>query len=85
MDKLPLYKEGWQPVVDALRHGKFFSSTGEVLIPEFTVDGKSTGEEITNGGKKSVVNFKLKWTFPMNYVEIISGDGRKVLPQNVFR
>lgn len=78
LDKLPAYKNGWQPVVDALDKGQFFSSTGEVLIPEFTVDGKSTGEELTVAGRKSNITFKLTWTFPMHYAEIISGDGQKV-------
>ncbi len=84
IDKLPRYKEGWQPVVDALRHGKFFSSTGEVLIPEFTVDRKSTGEEIANGSKNSTVSFKLKWTFPMNYAEIILRRWPEGIPRTYF-
>lgn len=83
MDRLPEYKNGWQPVVDALRQGKFFSSTGEVLIPEFTVDGRSTGEELSVDGKKSTVTFRLRWTFPMNYAEIISGDGRQVYRERI--
>lgn len=83
LDKLPRYKDGWQPVTDALRNGKFFSSTGEILIPEFTVDGKSTGEEISKTSGKSTVIFKLQWTFPMNYAEIISGDGRKVYRERI--
>jgi hypothetical protein len=78
IDKLPDYKSGWQSIVDALQQGKFFSSAGEVLIPQFTVDGKSTGDEVSSDGKKSNIAFKLKWTFPMNYAEIISGDGEKV-------
>jgi hypothetical protein len=84
LDKLPEYKNGWQPVVDALDHGKFFSSTGEVLIPEFTVNGKTTGEEISVTGNKSTVNFKLSWTFPMHYAEIISGDGTKVYRERIL-
>jgi hypothetical protein len=83
MDKLPDYKNGWQSIVDALQQGKFFSSTGEVLIPEFTVDGISTGEEVFIGAKKSTITFKLKWTFPMNYAEIISGDGEKVYRERI--
>jgi hypothetical protein len=83
IDKLPEFRDGWQPIVDALQQGKFFSSTGEVLIPEFTVDGKNPGEEITNNKKRSTVNFKLRWTFPMNYAEIISGDGEKVYRERV--
>jgi hypothetical protein len=79
LDKLPEYKAGWQPVVTALDRGQFFSSTGEVLIPEFTVDGKATGEELTlASGKKSTVTFNLTWTFPMHYAEIVSGDGARV-------
>lgn len=84
IDKLPDYKNGWQSIVDALQQGKFFSSTGEVLIPEFTVDGKSTGEEVSIDGKKSNLTFKLKWTFPMNYAEIISGDGEKVYRERIL-
>lgn len=83
LDKLPDYKNGWQPVVDALQQGRFFSSTGEVLIPEFTVDGKSSGDELRPESKRSKVSFKLKWTFPMNYAEIISGDGEKVYRERV--
>lgn len=83
LDKLPEFREGWQTVVDALQQGKFFSSTGEVLIPEFTVDGKSTGEEISINHKKSTVTFILKWTFPMNYAEIISGDGQRVYRERI--
>jgi hypothetical protein len=83
LDKLPEFKDGWKPVVDALQQGKFFSSTGEVLIPDFTVNGKSTGEEIALSGKASI-SFKLKWTFPMNYAEIISGDGTKVYREKIL-
>jgi hypothetical protein len=83
IDKLPDYKNGWQSIVDALQQGKFFSSTGEVLIPEFTVDGISTGEEVSIDGKKANISFKLKWTFPMNYAEIISGDGEKVYRERI--
>jgi hypothetical protein len=82
LDKLPEYKNGWQPIIDALQQGRFFSSTGEVLIPEFTVDGKSTGEEVP-AGKKSNIVFKLRWTFPMQYAEIISGDGEKVYRERI--
>jgi hypothetical protein len=83
IDKLPDYKDGWPSITNALQQGEFFSSTGEVLIPEFTVDGKSTGKEISIDGKKSTIAFKLKWTFPMNYAEIISGDGEKVYRERI--
>src|SRR6185436_13768052 len=40
LDAIPRFTSGWQPVLDALRAGKFFSTTGEVLIPKFSVGDK---------------------------------------------
>src|SRR3546814_15001974 len=42
---LPRYADGWQSVLGALRGGRFFTTTGEVLIPEFTIGGAKSGEE----------------------------------------
>ncbi len=77
LDKLPSFNKGWQPVVDAMQKGKFFSSTGEVLLPSFTINGKSTGETALLNNKKARVNFSVNWTFPLQYAMIISGDGKK--------
>ncbi|RZL06627.1 MAG: hypothetical protein EOO89_24180 [Pedobacter sp.] len=62
-----------------MQKGKFFSSTGEVLIPELTINNKVSGEKITldKSGSASI-KMKLNWTFPMNFIEVISGDGTKV-------
>jgi hypothetical protein len=79
LDKLPAYKGGWQTVIDALQHGKFFSTTGEVLIPQYRVNNKSSGDTAVlapNGD--ATISFDLQWTFPMQFAEIISGDGEKV-------
>ena len=84
LDKLPAYKDGWQSVVDALQHGKFFSTTGEVLIPRFTLNTKRAGDTVTlaeNGAAN--ISFNLRWTFPLNFAEIISGDGEKVYRQTI--
>lgn len=79
--KLPRYDDGWQPVLDALRGGEFFTTTGEVLIPEFKVGGKESGQTLALASDaKSTLEAKLEWTFPLAFAEIISGDG-----QNVFR
>jgi hypothetical protein len=40
LDRVPRFDAGWQPVLDALRGGRFFVTTGEILIPEFTVGAK---------------------------------------------
>jgi hypothetical protein len=47
LDRLPRFDEGWQPLLDSLRRGQFFVTTGEVHIPEFTVGGKRSGETLT--------------------------------------
>jgi len=74
---LPRHADGWAPVLDALRGGRFFTTTGEVLIPDFTIDGARSGEEAAFG-RNAVVRAKIEWTFPPAFAEIVSGDGDKV-------
>ncbi len=79
MDQIPAYNEGWKPVVDDMQHGKFFGTTGEVLMHELKVNGKISGETLSlNADGTADMRLKLSWTFPMNFVEVISGDGEKV-------
>ncbi len=81
LDELPKYSEGWKPVVEAMQQGKFFGTTGEVLMHELKVNGKLSGETLKlNADGTADIRLKLSWTFPMNFVEIITGDG-----ENVFR
>lgn len=81
MDTLPRFSEGWQPVLDAMEKGRFFSTTGEILIPLFTVNGKEVRDTVAlNESAKPDIQVQVDWTFPLNFVEIISGDG-----ENVFR
>ena len=84
LDKLPNYEEGWQPVLDAISKGKFFVSTGEVLIPAFTINGKGAGEtlKLTDKGDAKI-KVSLNWTFPLSFAEIISGDGKKVYRERI--
>ncbi len=84
LDKLPGFNDGWQPVLDAMRHGKFFTTTGEVLLPSFTVNGKGSNETIQlNQSGKAKVELEVNWTFPLNFAEIISGDGEKVFRERI--
>lgn len=84
LPKLPKYEEGWKPVLDVITQGKFFVSTGEVLIPAFNVNGKGAGETLKlNPSGKAQVKIDLNWTFPLNFVEIISGDGKKTYRNRV--
>jgi hypothetical protein len=85
LDRLPRFGDGWQPVLDALSAGRFFATTGEVLIPRFSLGGKRSGESLARGTNLSAVTVEadLEWTFPLAFAEIISGDGGKVHRQRV--
>jgi hypothetical protein len=61
--------DDYSPIVNALARGDFFVTSGEVLIPSFAVQG--TGETRT-------VVAEVEWTFPLDFVEVITGDGRHV-------
>lgn len=76
---IPRFEDGWQPILDALRAGQFFVSTGEVLIPHFSVGEKESGEILKLGSERpQVVEVELEWTFPLAFAEVISGDGTQV-------
>lgn len=74
---LPRHADGWAPVLDALRGGRFFTTTGEVLIPAFTIDGVASGGEAAFG-RSAVVRATFEWTFPPAFAEIVSGDGKRI-------
>lgn len=84
LDKLPEFKNGWQPVLDAMQKGRFFSSTGEILFPSFTVNGKGAGEtvQLDATGKANIV-LDVNWTFPLNFIEAIYGDGKQVYRKRI--
>ncbi len=80
----PRFDNGWQPVLDCLRAGQFFVTTGEVLIPTFMVEGASPGERaVLAGGGQVTVQIELDWTFPLDYAEIIMGDGLQTRRQRI--
>ncbi|MFL2856565.1 MAG: hypothetical protein ACJZ8E_09305 [Pseudohongiellaceae bacterium] len=77
LDEIPGYEDGWQSVVDALAKGEFFVTTGEVLIVDFSVEGMESGETI-NRNESAKLIADLEWTYPLSYMEIISGDGTTI-------
>ena len=85
LNTLPEFKNGWQPILDVLKSGNFFSTTGEILIPTFKVNGVEAGSTIeTNQNTKPVfVDFSVKWTFPLNFAELVTGDGKNVYRQRI--
>ena len=79
LPRLPRFEEGWQPILDALRAGQFFVTTGEVIVRDFTLGGKRSGEALSlKGEKQPELRVTLDWTFPLRFVEVISGDGAQV-------
>lgn len=69
LDRLPSFDEDWSPITRALREGHFFVTTGEVLFKRYAVEG-------SGAGARFVVD--LEWTFPLEFVEIVWGDGQNV-------
>ncbi len=84
MDRIPRYADGWQSVLDVLRDGRFFVTTGEVLLPKFTVGGKPSGDVLKlAAGERPELVAELKWTFPLAFAEVISGDGQQVYRERI--
>lgn len=84
LDKLPDYNQGWQPILDVMQQGKFFVTTGEIMLPAFTVNGKGAGEtlRLPADGKATIV-LDVNWTFPLTFAELISGDGKQVFREKI--
>jgi hypothetical protein len=76
LDRLPRFDQGWAPILEALRGGRFFTTTGEVLIPTCSFGGVESGGTAKAG--PTVFTAKIKWTFPLRFAEIVSGDGNRV-------
>jgi hypothetical protein len=84
LDRIPRFEDGWAPVLKVLRNGAFFISTGEILMPRFTIDGKQSGETLKlDKSGRAKLETELNWTFPMAFAEVISGDGKEVYRKQI--
>ena len=52
-----------------MRDGNFFVTTGEILIRNYSVAGT---------GNQRTITADVDWTFPLNFVEVVWSDGKKV-------
>ena len=68
LDRLPSFDEGWAPVTKALRAGRFFVTTGEVLLHDVSVEHSES---------EGVVVAEVEWTFPLEFAEVVWGDGER--------
>ncbi len=75
LDTLPRADESWSPILTALRDGDYFVTTGEILITNYAVEG---------AGDRRTVAADVQWTFPLEFVEVVWGDGtsidREIIP-----
>ncbi len=69
LDRLPRFDQGWTPIIEAMRAGNYFVTSGEVLFRKYGIEG--------TGARRTYVA-DVEWTFPLEFAEIVWGDGQKV-------
>jgi hypothetical protein len=68
LDRVPRFGEDWTPVLKAMRDGDFFVTSGEVLLTRAALDGT---------GAARTFHINVDYTFPLEFVELVWGDGEK--------
>lgn len=68
LDSLPTGND-YSSITGALKRGDYFVSTGEVLIPD---------HELTGSGAHAVFQAEVEWTFPLDFIEVVYGDGSHI-------
>jgi hypothetical protein len=66
LDRLPAF-DRWGAALAPLANGEFFTTTGEVLLPDVNLSSSSATE--------IVASVRALWTFPLRFAEIVWGDG----------
>jgi hypothetical protein len=66
LDRVPKFDEDWNPLLRSMRAGDFFVSSGEVLLRNWGVEGS---------GSHRTYNAEVEWTFPLEFAELVWGDG----------
>jgi hypothetical protein len=66
LDRLPKVDD-MSPIINAMKRGDFFVTSGEVLISEYSIQGS---------GDRRTITAEVEWTFPLDFVEIVWGDGK---------
>jgi hypothetical protein len=67
LDRLPAFDQ-WGDALAPLAKGEFFTTTGEVLLPDLNLASSSANEIVAKA--------RVLWTFPLRYAEIVWGDGQ---------
>jgi hypothetical protein len=79
LDRVPRFDEDWSPILKAMRGGDFFVTSGEVLFRGWSLEGTRA---------KRTYTADVEWTFPLEFAELVWGDGmtthRKVVPMSAL-
>jgi hypothetical protein len=67
LDALPKVDD-MTPLIETMKRGDYFVTSGEVLIPAYRVEGTGSQRSITAD---------VEWTFPLEFAEVVWGDGQK--------
>jgi hypothetical protein len=67
LDRVPKFRESWAPVLKTIRDGDYFVTSGEVLLRNWGINGS---------GAKRTYFADVDWTFPLEFVELVWGDGK---------
>ena len=69
LDRVPLYNESWAPIVEGIRAGNFFGTTGEILFHDWGIEGT---------GAKRTYKATIEYTFPLDFAELVWSDGNRI-------
>ena len=69
LDRLPDF-DHYKDLLEPFARGEFFTSTGEVLLPEVLISAASEN--------KVKVTTRILWNFPLRFAEIVWGDGQRI-------
>ncbi len=72
--RVPKFDEDWSPILKAMRAGDYYVSSGEVLLRNWSVEGS---------GPRRTYNAEVEWTFPLEFVELVWGDGESTHTQMI--
>jgi hypothetical protein len=67
LGSVPKFDGDWTPIAKALRAGDYYISSGEVLVRNSSIEG---------AGARRTYTAELEWTFPLEFVELVWGDGK---------
>lgn len=66
LPSVPRFDEDWSPIARAMRAGDYYVSSGEVLFRNYGIEGS---------GAHRTYTANVEWTFPLEFVELVWGDG----------